>query len=77
MKVGDMVKLPSKLGVLIGCSNLLGIVMMLHSQDEPIAVVLVMMLHSQDEPIAVVQWFSIKGTMQHRIDMLEVVNESR
>ena len=62
MQVGDMVKLPSKLGVLIGCSNLLGIVMMLHSQDEP---------------IAVVQWFSIKGTMQHRIDMMELVSARR
>ncbi len=62
MKIGDMVKLPSKLGVLIGCSHLMGIVIMLHSQDEP---------------IAIVQWFSIKGTMQHRIDMLELVSASR
>ena len=62
MQVGDLVKLPSKLGAVIGCSNLLGIVVALRSQNEP---------------TADVQWFRIEGTMQHRIDMLELVNASR
>ena len=33
--------------------------------------------HHRVVPTAVVQWNGIKSTMGHRIDMLEVVSESR
>ena len=62
MQVGDLVKLKDNVVPLIGSSDKLGIVVERHNRVVP---------------TVVVQWNSVEGTRGHRIDMLEVVSESR
>jgi len=62
VQVGDLVKLRSNTIPLNGCSDKLGIVVERHNRVVP---------------TVVVQWNSVEGTRGHRIDMLEVVSESR
>ena len=62
MQVGDLVKLRSNIVPLIGCSSKLGIVVMRHNRVVP---------------TVIVQWNGMKGTMGHRVNMMEVVSESR
>ena len=62
MQVGDLVKLRSNIVPLNGRSDKLGIVMERHNRVVP---------------TVIVQWNGLKGTMGHRVNMLEVVSESR
>ena len=62
MQVGDLVKLRSNIVPLIGSSDKLGIVVMRHNRVVP---------------TVVVQWNGMKVALGHRVDMLEVVSESR
>jgi len=61
MKVGDLVRLNHR-STGVTKTERLGIVVERHNRVVP---------------TAVVQWNGLKGTMGHRIDMLEVVSEGR
>ena len=68
MQVGDLVKLRSNIVPLIGCSSKLGIVVRYMPAG---------LRYNRVIPTVVVQWNGMKGTMGHRVNMLEVVSESR